>query len=506
VRLRAAFVALLLAAAALGAPRPARVPTFHGQVDRILRRHCDTCHRVGDIAPMALDDYATAADYAARIVAEVESGRMPPWRPSRDVGRFADERGLTARELDVLRRWRDAGAPEGEPPARPKPPVLAPEGWTLGDPDAVLDYGESFTVTAGGDDVYRCFPVPNPFGVDVRLSGIEVRPGERRVLHHVVLYVDPTGQSLGLDAADPAPGYECFGGPGTPTPSVLGGWAPGNRPRRFPRGTAMSLGQGDVVVVQCHYHSEEEALADRTTIGLFLSDEESPAPLFLLPVLNDEFTIPAGAAAHEVEALFDPVALTGGLFAPSAKAHAVMPHMHLLGRSIEVDLLLPDQTEQRLVEIRDWDFDWQDTYVFDKPVAMPSGTKVRVRSVYDNSAANPDNPNSPPQDVSYGERTTDEMCLAFLEVTLGPSKAPRPPTSPRMLEQSDGSLLVLSKDLGRGGRIEIDGVAVPDSAPAGANRLRSAADWAALAAGKPHVDVRVRRSDGRASLPTRWVR
>lgn len=462
------------------------------------------CHREGDIGPIAFDDYAATSEWADDIVEEIEAGRMPPWRPTRGVGRFVGERGVTLRELDTLRRWRDAGAPEGTPVRRK--PLAAPEGWLLGTPDGILDYGEPFTVPVGVDDIYRCFPVTNPFGRDVWISGIEVHPGDRSVLHHVVMYLDPTGESHAKDAAEAGPGYTCFGGPETSQPLVLGGWAPGNRPSFSPKGTAMRLAAGDTIVIQCHYHAAKADVADHTVIGLYESEDPDPNEIFLVPVMNQTFTIPAGNAAYPVEALLDPEDLTGGLFKPSGHALAVLPHMHWLGRSIIVDALLPDGTEQRLVEIRDWDFDWQDTYTFTKPVAMPAGTKFRVRSIYDNSADNKRNPNSPPVDVSWGERTVDEMCLAFVALTLGPAEAPAPPTVRSVTVDPSGRLVVSAKALGRGGRIEIDGVAVDDSVAAGVNRLRSAAAWTGLAPATGTVTVQVRRTDGRLSPPFAWER
>jgi mono/diheme cytochrome c family protein len=508
-----ATLAVVVAAALLGVPslapsasaappaaKPA--PTYHGRVGRIFAKHCNECHHAGDIAPMALDDPEMAARWAESIVEEVEAGRMPPWKPTRGIGRFVGERGVSAREIETLRRWSEAGAPLGTPPRRPKK-IDYPSGWRLGDPDAVLEYGEGFLVPAGGEEIYRCFPIANPFGRDVWISGIDVQPGDRRVVHHVVLFVDLTGASAELDAADPAPGYECFGGPGFDTPFVLGGWAPGNRTAFSPRGTALRLRAGDTVVMQCHYSPAESDVTDRTRVGLFLSPDLSPEEIFLVPVLNRSFTLPAGDPAVRVEASFESTGISGRIL-------SVIPHMHLLGKRIEVDLLLPDETEQRLVEIADWDFHWQDTYTFARPLPAPTGSGFRVRAVYDNTAANPRNPNSPPVDVSYGERTTDEMCLAFVAVTLGLSPAAPPPPRVRSVAvDRAGRLVVAARGLGRGGRIEIaatgEGAEPPapvaDSKPAGAGRLRSAADWTALVPEGEDVEIRVRRRDGRLSPP-----
>jgi hypothetical protein len=500
------LAAVTLAMAASSPP----APTFNGKVDAILRRRCDECHHPGDVGPKSYTDYATASAEIASMLGEIDAGRMPPWKPTRGIEKFVGERVITPAEVDTLRRWRDAGMPEGSASAKLKP-VVYPDGWTLGTPDAILDYGQAFTVPAGGDDIYRCFPVRNPFGRDVWLSAMDVHPGDRRVVHHVVLYVDSAGESFAKDDADPGPGYTCFGGPATSQPTVLGGWAPGNRARPFPRGTAIRLAANDTVVVQCHYHNHDAAtdIADETTVGLYLSPDPNPQPIYLLPVLNDTFTIPAGNAAYAVEAVFDPAQFGGGLFKVQGHVLAVMPHMHLLGRQIAVDILLPDGTEQRLVEILDWDFNWQGTYTLQRAAAVPVGAKFRVRSVYDNSSGNPRNPNVPPIDVSWGERTVDEMCLAFLAVTLGPAKADAPPVVTSVREDAKGRLVVTARNLGRGGRIEIEGVPVADSVSVAANHLVSASDWDPLVvdydpfAGPPHPPtmVRVRRADGRLSPP-----
>ncbi len=493
-----ALAAVVWTAGVQGAPRRAP-PTYHRDVEPILRRNCVECHRRGDVAPMALTDATSAAEWAEGIVDEIEAGAMPPWRPTRGVGRFVGERGLTSREIDTLRAWRDAGAPAGVPRRNVRKVPEPTSGWVLGEPDAVLDYGEDFVVPQGGDDVYRCFPVRNPFGRDVFLDGIDVQPGDRRVVHHVVLYLDPAGESIARDEADAGPGYECFGGPETSQPLVLGGWAPGNRAQRSPRGTALRLRRDDVVVIQLHYHPIGEAAPERTTVGLHLSNDPNPDEMLLVPVANTGFTIPAGATAHEVVARLSPSEVVG--LPISARAFAVLPHMHLLGRSIEVDVELPDGTEQRLVEIRDWDFDWQDTYTFRTPVPIPAGAAARVRSVFDNSAANPQNPNSPPVDVSWGERTVDEMCLAFIAVTLGPAQVTPPPEVRDVAIDSKNRLVVRAKRLLHGGRIEIDGTAVDDSAAPRGSRLVSTSGWQSLVPPGEDVEIRVRRGDGRLSRP-----
>ena len=528
-------------------------PTYHRHVEQVLRDNCTTCHHDGDIAPMSLDTYDNASAWIARCLEEIAAGRMPPWQPTRGVGHFEGERGLTDKEWATLAAWNAAGAPEGKPKKRRKQPVDYVDGWSLGEPDAVLSYGESFSVPGTGDDIYRCFPIETDFGRDVFVRAIDMRPGDRRVVHHVVLYLDTTGESHALDAAEPGPGYICFGGPGISgfgdidiadldftdgVPSlVLGGWAPGNRPHFLPEGTGVRIPAGATVIMQVHYHPIPGAtVEDLSEFGLYLSDDPATEDVYLLPLVNMDFTIPAGAAAHEVTAVLDPQALigevTGFPLDVSAQIHAVLPHMHLLGRSIEVDVDLPDGTTQRLVEIENWSFDWQDTYHFEKPVPAPIGSVLRLRCVFDNSAENPNNPNEPPQAVSWGERTVDEMALAFVAVSLRfpddvlalfplfgrepphpaglrPLRASKAPQIRSAVVDGKGRLVMRTKRLKGGGRLEVDGQPRARSFTAGRNvrrmRIDVAEDLAAAAPGTS-FELRVRRADGRLSPPYTFVR
>ncbi len=527
-------------------------PTYHRDVAPILRRACTTCHHEGDIAPMSLDTYDAAAFYADDLLDEIAAGRMPPWQPVEGVGKFARARGLSDREIATLAAWRDAGRPEGRAPRRARTPTYT-DGWALGEPDAVLAYGEPFEVPRRTDDEYRCFPLATQFDHDVYVRAIDVRPGDRRVVHHVVLYMDAAGESHALDSADPGPGYTCFGGPGTstftefggsdfsitdtPTSPIVGGWAPGNRPHLLPRGSGVRIPAGATLVMQVHYHPlQGEDVPDATRIGLYLSDAPRNEDVFLLPVVNQDFTIPAGDPAYEVTAELDPRGLIRGLtgldIPISGQVLSVMPHMHLLGREISVDVGLPDGTDQRLVEIDDWDFDWQDSYHFTRPVAAPIGSTLRLRCVFDNSAENANNPNSPPRPVSWGERTVDEMALAFVAVKLRfpdsvldlfalvgrdapharglPAiRAAAPPTIRSAEIDAEGRLVVDVRRLAGGGRIEVDGVPVATSLALGrgVRRLVAAADAAfGDAPSGTSFTLRVRRADGRSSPPFAFVR
>jgi hypothetical protein len=232
------------------------------------------------------------------------------------------------------------------------------------------------------------------------------------MVHHVVLYTDTTGTSEALDAQDPGQGYRCFGGPGIPTAGVLGLWAPGNEPRRIPNEVGLSLPAGTRIVMQIHYSALSGVRQpDTTSLALHFSPVPVRKILRAVPILNETFRIPPGAPDHEVTASFP-------LVPTPVHVHSVTPHMHLLGRKMRLWATRPSGEQVCLVDVQDWDFHWQRTYTFADPVAVPLFSRVDLTARYDNSAANPENPSDPPREVGWGENTTDEMCIAFLWVTL----------------------------------------------------------------------------------------
>jgi mono/diheme cytochrome c family protein len=379
--------------------------TFSNAIVRIFQEHCQVCHRPGDVGPFSLLSYSTARLYAQRIKNETETRRMPPWKPVPGYGEFQDERRLTDQQIRLIARWVEAGAPEGDAAELP-PPRYFPEGWALGSPDLVLEPPSAYTIPAEGSDIYRCFSLPVGLLQDRYVTGVEVLPGNRAVVHHMILFADPLGLSTRLDEQDPGPGYECFGGPGFFQTGVLGAWAPGNQPQRFPEGVGLRLPATGRVVMQLHYHPNGLPQSDRTRVGLHLNSGPVIKELQLLVALNFNFVIPAGASRHVVTAA---ATVPPGV---TARAIAVIPHMHLLGREIRLEAVFPEGARRPLIYIDDWDFEWQATYYYKEPVRLPGGTRLELTAVYDNSAGNPKNPNRPPQDVRFGERTTDEMCLA----------------------------------------------------------------------------------------------
>ena len=316
--------------------------------------------------------------------------------------------------LESLDRRRD------RPPAevgrdrrdrRQTPPDLAPapvfsNDWTLGTPDLVIQTPEDFEIPAQGEDIYRCFVIPTDLPDDKYISAIEYHPGNRKIVHHVLGYVDITGGARIKDQREPGVGYMCFSGPGVPTHGDLGGWAPGSEPSFLPDGVGRSLPKKADVVVQVHYHPSGKPETDRTTVGLYFSKKPVRQTLHWNAALNLGMKLPAGQSNTEIKANWPvPVDVT---------ALGIAPHMHLLGHDMTMTATLPDGRNLDLIRINDWDFDWQNNYWFDQPIDLPKGSTLRVVAHFNNSADNPHNPKNPPVDVKWGEGTTDEMCIGFL--------------------------------------------------------------------------------------------
>ena len=251
--------------------------------------------------------------------------------------------------------------------------------------------------------------MPTHLEKDQYVSAVEYRPGNRRVVHHVLAYVDTSGKARERDASEPGPGYTCFGGPGEPIHGGLGGWVPGNLPSQLDEGIGRSLPRQSDIIIQVHYHPRGKTETDRTRIGLYFARKPVKQIIHAAAALNPGPELPPGKSNIEIKAAWPvPVDMV---------AHAVTPHMHLLGRDMLMSVKFPDGRVQDLIKIDDWDFNWQYTYNFEKPLDLPKGSVLNVVAHYDNSSSNPRNPNKPPKLVKWGEATTDEMCIGFIGLT-----------------------------------------------------------------------------------------
>ena len=387
---------------------PADAPTFTRDVMPFLQENCESCHHPGGIGRVSFSDYDVAAAWAPDMRDSIRAGDMPPWPARDDVNDFAGARTLTQAERDMFERWIETGMPRGDDSDLP-PSIDYPDSWTLGEPDIVLVPEEAYTVEAVGQDEYRCFVLSVNLEEDVYVRGIEILPDAKEVVHHVSVYIDESGKAVELQKADPKPGYASFGGIGFAVSASLGGWAPGNTPLMLPDGVGRRLPANCHVVIQVHYHKSGREVLDRSKLGIYLHKTPVKQRLVEESVASRLLFIPAGAKRHRV---------TGGLtLSEDSTILAILPHMHLLGTEIKLTANLPGGEQKHLVWVDDWEFNWQETYVYQDPIALPRGTRIDLEAFYDNSAENPKNPNHPPKFVRWGEESSDEMCIAFLYVT-----------------------------------------------------------------------------------------
>lgn len=385
--------------------------TYTRNIAPIVQARCLNCHREGQVAPFALADYEQTAKRAKQIVRVTHDRIMPPWIPSPGHEKFVAERWLTDRELELFTTWEQSGRAKGDDADLPPAPKFA-EGWRLGQPDLIVKMPEPFTVPADGPDLLQNFVIPLDVAEDKLVAAMEFRPGNKRVDHHAVLFLDSSGAARKLDRATPEPGYANFGGPGFLPSGALGGWSVGNTPRPLPNGMGRYLKKGSDLVVQMHYHPTGKPETDQSEIGLYFVKKpvaeslKEPAKLVgSIWMANYEMEIPAGEKAYKRTTTYTlpkEVIMVG-----------VVPHMHLLGKSMQVTATLPDNSVKMLIDIRNWNYNWQDEYYYERPFKLPAGTRLAVEAVFDNSPENPSNPSSPPRQVTWGDGTTDEMLFCF---------------------------------------------------------------------------------------------
>ena len=388
-------------------------PTYTRDVAPILQRHCQECHRAGGIGPFALTTYAEARTWADDIRRFTADRSMPPWLAEDGHVPLQNRRTMPESEIKLLARWVESGCLEGDPRHLPEKREF-PSEWRLGTPDLVLQPADSYTLGADGLDEYRCFVLPTNLTDERLITAVEVVPGNSRVVHHVLVFLDTTDESNRLDAADPGPGYVSTSGfPGFVPSGSLGGWAPGNTRRPLPTGMARILPKGAKVVMQVHYHRTGKKEEDCTKLGLYFARGPVDRPVYNMLVLPPDgplgkMVIPADDERYEIR--------TALVMPADYLALSVTPHMHLLGRDLDLEARFPDGRRTKLLSIRRWDFNWQETYQFEAPLELPRGTRLELTAHFDNSEDNPYNPHRPPQPVKWGPKTEDEMCIAFLEI------------------------------------------------------------------------------------------
>ena len=379
----------------------------------ILFNNCASCHRVGGIAPFPLMTYSEAQSYATPIKHAVQDKHMPPWPPDINYSRLAHERVLTQTEIDKIVAWVDDGAQPGDLNLAPPQPVFSNAGDIPGTADLTVQI-PTFTSTAVNNDVYQCFVIPSGQSADKFITAFEAIPGNREIVHHVLVYADTTSGHVcqTLDDNFPGPGYVSFGGVGTDDAIMLGGWVPGTAPLVFPTNFGVKLPANADIVIQIHYPAGSSGYQDSTKIRFFFS-QTTVRDVFILPVLNHEqsnvispypLMIPADSTKTFTEQFMAPF---------NASLLGVAPHMHLVGKSIKAFSVNMAQDTTKYISIPDWHFHWQGFYMFPKIKKIEAFSTVYASAFYDNTTNNPNLP-GPPQLVTAGEATTDEMMIVYL--------------------------------------------------------------------------------------------
>jgi hypothetical protein len=384
-----------------------------------------TCHFEGGVSPFAIETYAQAVMYAPAAAAAMHARTMPPWPPAAECNDYVADRSLADEHRALVDAWIEAGTPEGDPAA--EAPPLDVEIQALSRVDLRLEMPEAYTPTKAPDD-YRCFvlPWPESYEQTVYVTGMAVAPGNVGTVHHVIAYLAPPSAAAEyeqLDAADSGPGYTCFGDAGGDIEGSFGGWTPGSLGSDTPPGIGTAVEPGSLVVLQMHYNTlgSGDAGPDRTAIELKI-DTEVEKPAFILPVLDIAWfagglPIPAGEPDVVHRGLFDP-RLFGDF--DRLTIYTALSHMHLLGTRSRMFVQRADGTEECILQIDDWDFDWQDFYTLRETMEWRDGDLLGIECHYDNTAANQplvDGERLEPRDVDWGEGTTDEMCIGFVMVT-----------------------------------------------------------------------------------------
>ena len=371
--------------------------TFTKDVAPILYKNCAYCHRPGEIAPMSLMTYKDARPWAKSIREKVLDGTMPPWHADPHYGSFKNDRRLSKQDIDTIVAWVDGGVKEGIPRDMPPAPKFT-EGWQIGKPDVVLSMTKEYEVPAEGVVNYQYFLVPTGFTEDKWIQAAEVRPGNRAVVHHVIVFV------VGPEAAKQRGGLFRQGGV-----EGLVGTAPGEAPMVLPDGVGRLVKAGSTLVLQMHYTPNGTAQKDRTSVGIVFSRKPIEKASTGGAAMNRGFAIPAGDDNYAVRSIYT--------FKENSHITSLMPHMHLRGKDFEYRLLYPDGTSKVILSVPRYSFNWQTRYEFKEAVAAPKGSRLECVAHFDNSNKNKWNPDAT-KTVRWGPQTWEEMMIGFVGFTL----------------------------------------------------------------------------------------
>jgi hypothetical protein len=391
-------------------------PTFYRDVLPILQRHCQSCHRPGEIAPFPLATYAQTKSWAAAIRADVNARKMPPWFADPCCGKFSNDPSLSLTELETIDHWVQAGASAGEPHGALPAPRWT-EGWNIAPPDLVLKMPQPVKLPPTGDVEYTYEIVPTNFKEGKWVQMSEMRPSAHDHVHHAVVYIRPPdsswlrGAPVGVPFTastlrDPHLMHEAH----ATTSDLLLVYAPGSSPEDWPEGMAKFIPAGSDLVFQMHYTTNGRASSDQTSLGLVFAKHAPEKRVLTLQLANEHDTIPIPPNTDnyrvEVHGTLPNDALLLGFF----------PHMHLRGKRFEYNIVQPGGTRETLLRVN-YDFYWQLSYRLSEPRMLQAGTRLEAIAWYDNSKHNRHNPD-PDSPVEWGDQTYNEMMVGFFDVAV----------------------------------------------------------------------------------------
>lgn len=389
-------------------PGHAQTITWSEHIAPIVYDHCTSCHRPGEIAPFSLTNYSEAYNWANMIRYVTQIRYMPPWKADPHFGvEYLGENHLSEEEIATIQTWVEGGAPQGDPALEPPLPVF-PTGSQVGTPDLVLSFSQSYLHEGTGYDEYRYFVLPTGLTQNRNLVALEMRPGNTKIVHHALFWADTSGVAATLDAQTPEYGFvggQGQGGGQANFGQQLPTYVPGARPNVYTHGLAQRIKAGSDLVMQVHYAPTPVDEPDSSTVNLFFADQPVTRLVrshIMLPtsLINGPF-IMAPNTVKEFHGVFKtPIAVS---------LLGIMPHCHLLGKNWRVFAVTPQNDTIPLIHIEDWDFNWQGTYHFRHLKVLPKDSEIHAFATYDNTEDNPFNPNFPPQTVTWGEGTADEM-------------------------------------------------------------------------------------------------
>jgi hypothetical protein len=389
-----------------GASTSSRIPTYHEDVAPILAANCATCHRPGAIAPFSLLTYEDAAQVAGAIATSTAERTMPPFSMDNSgaCNTFVEARWLDDAEIATLDAWAKAGAPAGDATNAPPAPVLEPAG--LGRVDMTIDMGVSYHPNLQVEDDYRCFIIDPGLVEDRFITAFDVKPGEPREVHHLTLFAldsqEAEEAAATLDAAEPGPGYTCYGDIGVPDARWLVGWGPGETALFFPEGTGLRMKAGRKTVLQMHYNKQNGVFPDRSKIDLRLAEEVAHEARIKRIADTDLYLPPKQPAIDEIEEVTIPPNID------SVTLWGLWPHMHTMGTKLRVTANHLGE-ELCLAQVNQWNFHWQGFSHYTKPITLSGGDSIRIRCSYDTMSRD--------TVTGWGEGTFDEMCIAFFFMT-----------------------------------------------------------------------------------------